>query len=681
MRAIMIFKKVLILGIFLFSFKALSQDLKNELDALEDVPEEDLSELMQEPAQDTAKQEAGDALESLPKEEILPTDPPEQSETSTTLEQPAPENPAPPEVVQEIPVEAQGKVTRISFKQFEDRVRLQVQSDRPIEFMKDLRTSKKQVIVEMKNLSLARSILKRALDTGEFEGPVAYVQAYDSKVSGVPAVKVLFQLRTFVDPSILKSGNQIFVDFPIRTLSRIAQKDTGLPETFTSINNDTEFKGAKVSLNVKEAELQDVLNLISKSAGRSFVLSNQELGKAKVTMNVKNTPWDQVLAIVLLNANLGFQVINGTYRVMPLEALRTEIDAAAKTAKSAESLISVDTRLLPLSYAKASDVVTNIKDFLTERGKVSVDARTNTVVISDIPTVIEKVQRYVRSIDKQTPQVLIEARIVEAQKNFVNDLKVNWGFGESQIPGGATTSLNSFVNVGNSAKNFTALRGKQEDAFANIAEGKMEGGMLDLRFGALGSLGSIHALLNMMESEEKIKVIASPRVTVLNNETASIKQGSQIQIPVQQADGVSTSQPKDIELALDVTPQITDDGFVLMKVDLKRDIPKGNSGNSETRKANSKMIVESGKTVVLGGVYSSDTVDNNVGWPFMKNLPILGVLFTDQKSLSVKTTELLMFISPKILNSDKALFTNEDRALGDGGTAKSSTEANSEQSF
>jgi type IV pilus assembly protein PilQ len=555
--------------------------------------------------------------------------------------------------------DVKGRVTSLDFKQLQDRVRLVVSADRPIDWTRELRSKRRQVIVELRNMDIAREILKRALDTGEFEGPVALVQAFPAKVGGRDSVKVLFQLRSFVDPTILRTGNDLVIDFPIsggdtlfrsRTASRVV-----VPKSYISSNDLKEFKGAPITLNVKGAELGDFLNLISRSAGKNFVVSGGIGGDKKITMNLTNVPWDQALSIALFNNGLGYQDLDTVIRVATVEELQKELDTAVVAAAKSKELIPLETRLLPINYADVATLQTNITPFLTkDRGNVTVEKRTNTLVVTDIPEVLEKVDRYVRAVDKQTPQVLIEARIVEAREGFDRTRTFSWTGGTA--PADATSGGASQYNVGNATPD-TAANG------------------MALRFANLGGIASVDSFLSFQENESHARAISSPRVTVLANETATISQGSKTTVTRSDQAGNTVTQEINIPTSLSVTPQVSSDGFVFLDVTITRDIPVDLALPSiDTRSAKTKMVVESGKTAVIGGIYQNDVTDRESGIPFLRKIPIFGNLFTSSKAILKTANELLIFISPRILNQDMSRIQGA-ASLGEGDFSASAAPA------
>ena len=698
---------------------AYAQDLKDELDALEDFPEDD-SSTMDPTASPKAK------AKTAPKDKSPIEAPLEKKESPLLgndvplddLEQElggAPTNKAPKvgQSMTGIDLGDLGKVTSLEFRQLTDRVRLTMRADRPVEFKKELRSKRKQVILDLKNMHIARSVLKRALDTGEFDGPVALVQAFDSKLGAAPSVKVLFQLRNFTEPTVLATGNNLYVDFPVASdgaLFRTSQRNVEVPATVVGINEATRFTGARISLNVKDADLSDVLNLLTRSSGKNFILGPE--AKGKVTMNVRNIPWDQVFTMILVNNKLGYQVVGNTYRIMTNADLQNEFKTTSEAQLAADNLQPLETRLITLSYAQASDVEKQVKDFLTKgrssgsaQPSIATDQRTNTLVVTDTASAIERINRYVRSLDRQTPQVLIEGRIVEAEKTFSRSLGVKWGLVSS------TGNLkSSTVNVGSlgtqsggtgAGAGAAALGAATSSAAAAAAQaagaaatgtspatttiatgaGNAGAGQLDISWSGL-AIGPIRALLDAAESESKLRTIASPRALVSDNQTATVEQGDQFPITTAAtANAPATTTLEDAKLKLEVKPRISADGFVFMNIKLSRALPKAfsNGTGKSDRKIDTQLLVESGKTAVIGGVYFQDTTDTESGVPALRKIPIFGRLFTDSKTFIENTKEMIMFISPRIVNADKAALAVFEEDAQEGTASKGGFKASQEE--
>lgn len=677
-------RKSLFLGALLQMPLAQSQDLKDELNALDDVPENDFSADSSLPSEappsavapKSSKAPTTDPLDALPPadeippaDDLPPTDeaiPQDTASFENDFDQPEglekdieaiQEDPVPEatEALTGVNTEAAGRLTALDFRQLPDRVRLTVKADRSLDFTKESRTRRRQVIVEFKNAALARGLLKRVLDTGEFDGPVALVQAFESRLGNIPTVKILFQLRQFVEPTMSRNGSDLHIDFPILTDATLfrsrSQDQIVLPETFLSANQKMTFTGNKINLNLKDADLADVINLISKASGKNFVLASGT--SAKVTLNVKNTPWDQALSIILLNARLGYQKLGGVYRIAPVTELKSEIDQAAEAQRKSEDIIPLETRLFALSYAKAAEVNTSIADFKSLRGKSTAESRTNSLAVTDIPANLEKIARYIKRIDRQTPQVRIEARIVEARKNWSRTFNLDWKIGESGSSGRGMFQ-DSFANVGSKGNTFQDA--SSATRLNDVATNTAASGGIRLKVGSLGGWGAVQALLGLAETETLTKTISSPSVTVLDNKAATITQGKTVNVVTPPtADRAETTSQVTVPLTLKVTPQVTSDGYVLMSIDLTANTVAVGTNTPDVRQAQTDLIVQSGKTAVVGGVYSVNKESQERGWPFFRSIPLFGVFFENFRQKTEDLTELLMFISPTILNSEKSL--------------------------
>ena len=561
-----------------------------------------------------------------------------------------------------VPNASTAKLTSLEFKPFPDRVRLILRFDRPVDYSRKIRSERRQVIFEMPNSVIKEDLLKRALDTGEFEGPVALVQAFDSSVGISPMVKVLFQLRQFVDPTTAKKDNNLYIDFPILRDKGLLFKDTAAQElieteNFLAMTDKTKFSGKRINLNVKDADIADVVNFLSGVSGENFVLGKGT--KGKVTMKLLNVPWDQAFAVVLVNAGLGYQKTDNTYRIAPVADLKREITDAVEAKKKEEELAPVETRVYPLNYSETGTIVTQIRGLLgrdqagnTKRENVVVDERTNSITVTATADIHRRIDAYIRRIDRQTPQLLIEGRIVEATKSFTEELGISWSLGPITSPENNRT----FLNMG-------------DTSVAPTTQGL---GVSGFRLGEFGPLGFIDALLNLSEQESKAKTIASPRVVVENNTSASISQGQTFFVPIQTTGGgetqdgnvqaAATLQSVSANLALNVTPQVSNDGNVLLNITLTRNTFRLDAGDNiatDDRNVNTTTLVPSGKTAVIGGLFIRDQTEQSAGIPILRKIPFLGSLFSPTKRNVETETELLMFISPKILNPEQSLASSK----------------------
>lgn len=683
--------KALFLIYFCCTFVTKAQDLEKELDALEQsqeyskeaVVEDEAEDLDADLADEDDDDELGGAevpvLEALSEEDVskaseipkleaiddvdesidVEGDIASEKETFTGVDPSQKEN-----------VEF-SELNDLEFFQLADRVRIRIGTSNPVDYNTKKLVSRQQVIFELSKTKISSDLLKRALDTGEFDGPVALVQAFGSSDSN--SVKVLIQLRVMLEPTVSRGPNKIYIDFPIQNsvyLSKEAEKAShkrvqdlsthensraGVPKTFLTVNEGHTFTGKPMTLKVKDADIRDVLNLLTEISGKNFVYSGSS--QQKVTLDIENSPWDQIFSIILINAKLGYQEIGNTYRIAPATDLKQEIDLAEDAAKKLENLAPLVTKLIPVNYAQASEITQNVESLKSDRGKVTVDTRLNSLVVTDTEESLELIESYVKSIDRQTPLVLIEGRIVNATEDISQTFGVKLiGAGQSPASGNAELIDGSITTTG------VGEGGVPLAATAAFGTTKL-GGFFD----------AVRATLTALEVESKVKTLASPRITVLNNKTATIRQGSTRTIVAAGStvvdnggdggDGGETNTANSLFLTqesvleLNVTPQVSSDGYVLMQIQLSQDIPRANASNFDvdTRSANTELLIQSGKTVVIGGIYTKEDTDANSGIPILKDIPIVGYLFRGSNSYANIRTELLMFISPRILNADKAL--------------------------
>ncbi|NCN27892.1 type IV pilus secretin PilQ [bacterium] len=609
-------------------------ELISEVDALNDFPEDDEGFASGEPL----------GLDDLPLDETPQDQAPilgnEQLLDGTSLGLDGPLGPA--------DVTLKG----MEFRQLGDRVRLELTMDKVADFASEPRKTRKQIVIELPNAKMEQSFLKRALDTGEFDGPVALVQAFDSRVGSNPSVKVLFQLRDFIEPTITKQGAKIFIDFPMLsgdgTLYRSQAQSYVRPELFISMSDAPSFKGARINLRVKDAPMSDVLNFLSQASGQNFILS--EGGEEKVTLAMRNTPWDQVLATILVSKQLGYQKVGNTYRVAKATSLQKELQDSATAKEKEKELIGLETRLYSLSYLNVTEAEKSVTSLLKadKRASITTDARTNSLVITSIPENLERISRYLSSVDRQTPQVQIEARIVEATENLDRFIQHRWGISGFNVPG--------FKKVFNSDSGSISIPDIATRGTRNLESGSLGmNGSIDLG----GAFGSLDAFFDILEKESNIKTIASPKVLASNNEEANLFQGRQAIFVELNSEGEQSVNTYDFTLDLKVKPQVTNDGFVLLDVDLKRDTigeqVQSSAAAKDRRGIKTKMLVRSGDTSVIGGLYVDDQNETRAGVPWLRKLPIIGRLFEPVMSRVKKRTELLMFISPRIINADSAL--------------------------
>lgn len=421
----------------------------------------------------------------------------------------------------------------------------------------------------------------------------------------------------------------------------------------TSCREATRFTGEPISLNLKDADVKDFFRLVHEISGLNVVLDPQV--KGNVTIVLDDVPWDQALAIVLKNNNMECELDGNVLRIATLDTLKKEADA--RKAQIDAQLLAVPkitvTRFL--SYARAQEITPTLKKFMTSRGEVIADNRTNALIIEDVPSVIPNIDRLLKELDRKTQEVEIEARVVAATRNFARDIGTQVGFGWGNNPsavGGVGAVGSSPINVGVSNPLFFTI-GDSIPLFSNLpANGPTSG----LSFTNASSNYRVDVLLTMAESRGLLKILSRPRIVTQNNIQALVKQG--IRVPVvtsAQLGGPPTVQYVDAFLRLTVTPQITAERTIFLNVDVENTVPDFSrtiSGNPQllTQQATTQVLVNDGGTVVIGGVIQTQNSVNIQQVPLLGNIPIFGELFK-RRSVSTSTQELIFFITPKIIQT------------------------------
>ena len=419
------------------------------------------------------------------------------------------------------------------------------------------------------------------------------------------------------------------------------------------------YTGEPISVNLKDVDLKDFFRLIHEISGLNIVLDPNV--KGTLTLVLDDVPWDQALDIVLKNNGLDRELDGNVLRIATIDTLRKESDARRAQIEAkvlAEPKITV-TRFL--SYAHAKDVVPTIKRFLSARGEIISDDRTNGLIIQDIPGVFSEIDRLLTQLDRKTPEVEIEARVVAATRNFARDIGTQIGFAWGNTPsavGGASTAGNSPIQVvqppGAPPPPFiTAPGGTSIPLFSNLPAISPTSG---LSFLNLGNNHRLDAILTMAENRGLLKILSRPRVITQNNIQAVIRQGFKIPVvTLAQLGGPPTTTYIDAFLRLTVTPQITVENTIFLNVDVENTTPDFGrviNGNPTliTQQALAQVLVADGGTVVIGGVIETQNSVNISQVPLLGDIPVLGNLFK-RRSVSSTNRELFFFITPRIIQT------------------------------
>jgi type IV pilus secretin PilQ/predicted competence protein len=431
--------------------------------------------------------------------------------------------------------------------------------------------------------------------------------------------------------------------------------------------------GTPISLDFKDGDLQDIFRLFADISGLNVVVNPGVTGK--VTLKLNEVPWGRALELILKTNGLGCVLEGNVIRIARLADLQREEADRRKLDEEKQLAGDLIDWTKRVSYAKAGTLSDVLKraGALSARGQINVDERTNTILIRDLPTFVEKARSLIAELDTSTPQVEIEARIVVTNRNFLRDIGIQWGFGAEASPRfGNTTSRafpNSIVLNGGALTNVTGLPadnlgpgglssgvgiGQSSRGYAVNLPAAAANSAIGLSMGNILGSFNLDVALTALEKQGRTRLLSSPKVTTQNNQAAEIKQG--VQIPIQtSANNTIAVTFKDATLSLRVTPQITDAGTVILNLEVENNSPDfGRSVNGvppiNTQQAKTQVLVKDGQTAVVGGIYQTTEAVNEDRTPFLSKLPILGYLFKRKQS-SMENAELLLFITPRIVKS------------------------------
>lgn len=538
----------------------------------------------------------------------------------------------------------------------------------------------------------------------ENPGVVSLVTAFAQPELANPEVRVVITRAAGVKPSVQQNGAMLVIDFantaqaapvpvmaaaPNEPVAQAAAKPAAAPqpmavaeatlsrssapasiETNGSIDELEEgglmtgkvYTGRRISLDFKDVEVDDVLRLIAEVSELNVIAGDEVNGQ--VTIRLVDVPWDQALDVILLTKGLGFVRVGNVLRIAPSDVLKSEEEARLQERRAKEKLEDLVVKLQPVNYADVKDVAKLVKKLLSARGTVDIDERTNTVILKDIAAVIDEATALIKAIDTQTPQVMVEAKIVEANLDFLREVGSRWGAGvqgrtdawdPDSAPLTSSTSRTALGGDGFRLRNVPGIgAGDAANSFAvsnpitELATGAINLGafILDERF-------DVDLTLAGAESHGEGKVISSPRVVTLDNRKARIEQG--VSIPFQTfEDGDAKLEFIDAVLALDVTPHITADRSIIMKVEVQRNAPDDSvptpTGSPAIAKnqAKTETLVKDGQTLVIGGIYVVRTADRESRVPYFHRVPVIGNAFKSKEVRDIRQ-ELLVFITPRIV--------------------------------
>ncbi|MCP4414051.1 MAG: type IV pilus secretin PilQ [Gammaproteobacteria bacterium] len=502
----------------------------------------------------------------------------------------------------------------------------------------DLRQEGRKVIADFFDTGISDALIRK-LDVIDFATPATTIQT--SRLGK----KIQVVIETVNDFEYLAYQTDNIFTIELKPLSRYEA------EKLRAEKN--QFVGERLSLMFQDIEIRAVLQIIAQHTGLNLVASDTVRGN--LTLRLQNVPWDQALDIILKTKGLDKRIDGNVMLVAPAQEIaareKQELEASIQVAE----LAPLRTELIQINYAKASAIASLLKasenSLLSERGSVSVDDRTNALLVQDTSDKLEEVRDLARKLDIPVRQVQIESRIVTASSGWTEELGVQWGAtkirSEASLSGSLAGSNEQNAQIGDGVLDLgdslnvslpvTNPSGSFGLTYANLSKGLI----LDLELSAL-------------ENENRGEVIASPRVITANQKEAVIEAGEEIPFTTQSSLGSSNTQFKKALLSMTVTPQITPDDRIILDLTITQDTRGENTGSGpaiNTQQVITQVLVDNGQTVVLGGIYQQRTNRDETAVPFFGDIPYLGWMFKHNADVKSKQ-ELLIFVTPKILKEN-----------------------------
>lgn len=545
----------------------------------------------------------------------------------------------------------------------------------------------KQIVVDLNNVSATERVM-RAFDTSEFSGGVVFVKAY-KKPKSTNDIRVAIQLRDNVRSVLTRKANRIVLqienrygvfsqnkieegtsvkeqmsNIPSKELSRLnVPKSDNVEDILENIilSGRKKYIGKKITMNLRSVEPVEILKMIAETSGFNIVVTEEVKKMPPMTLNLADVPWDQALDTVLEMNRL---VAKKNGMILIVNTFDQAVKENEIEKKNKDALVEQDplvTKVFPISFANLAELKNILSEYSSDnvgggagaaggkRGKISVDNRINALIVKDTAEVIERMKKIIELLDAQTPQVLIESKIVEVNESYSKEigLKNNaLSFGYDPFSASANANPNSGTGFSfNSAPSPTTA-------------------LFGLNVLRLSKLVNLDFSLNLMENESKGKIVSSPKIITKNNVAAKITQDETSYYAETAPPAVAGERPvttfkaQSTKLSLDVTPQVTNEGSISLAVDITKDSIANRENLApagETKRSiKTQVLVDNGATVVIGGIYSYSSSENHSGIPFLKDIPLVGWLFRSSFNPSTIKKELIIFLTPRVINQEEA---------------------------
>ncbi|CBW25069.1 putative pilus assembly protein [Halobacteriovorax marinus SJ] len=576
---------------------------------------------------------------------------------------------------------------QINFKLKDEVARLELKFDgNEAQAKKFHVTEDKQIIIDLKDVQATDRVM-RAFDTSEFSGSIVFVSAY-RKSANPNDLRIAIQLRDNVRSLLKREPNKIVIEVESRfgvfsqrsleetktydekiTIEERAVGKLSIPKSDSvedilenlTLSGRKKYIGKKITFNIKDLAVADILNMIADASGFNIILTDEVKGLPPLSLNLTNIPWDQALDTILGLNKLVAKKNGVILMITTFEKAAEEQKKAIEQKKLTEKEVPLVTKVFPISYATTKELIEVLNNYITERGTLNEDVRTNSLIVKDTADTIERIKKIVDVLDTQTPQVLIESKIVEVNENYRKEIGLQNGVNFGYDPIGQIGSANPTVVGSDVLPGTNAGPGFSFSSAPSSGDGARS--LFGLTVTRFNRLLNLSFTLQLLETESKGKIVASPKVITQNKKKAviSTKETTSFSKSLStngQAQEI-TFEEAEASLSLEVTPQVTNEGSISLELDLlKQQFGTRPSAaappDKQERRVTTNVLVDNGSTIVIGGVYNYEKRESHSGVPFLKDIPLVGWLFRTPYAPEVIKQELLIFLTPRIVNQEEA---------------------------
>jgi len=599
--------------------------------------------------------------------------------------------PAPPAVAAPAPPAPTGKVTRVDLQKVRGRHQVLIRTSAKLPYQVTEAQNPLRLSVDIEGASVDPATA-RSVDLRQVSAPVDRLQTAQLRTAPDRVVRVTAELRGPARYDVRQTAAGIVIDFLEAPRPAVAKAAPAAPAAPATPEGSAAASPAlpaapaaspvpatgRLSMDFKEADINNLLRIIAEVSNMNVVAGADVSGR--VTVRLVNVDWQQALEVILKINEMGYEIDGNVIRVAKLARLEAErkarddakkreeeAKAAAARTKETEKRVQIaleplTTEIIPVNYAKAADVVKNL-DRLKTQGRtdvsIVVDDRTNKLIVNETENTLGRMKKLLKELDRPTPQVLIEARLVEATRSFSQSLGIEWGFASSAFKSGTKNLTPVSIFSGQSGSTISAPTGSAIPV-AISTPATSPTASVGIIAGSIADGLALAARISAGESESKLRTLSAPKIATMDNLEAEIKQGTQIPYTTVDSSGRTVVAFQEAYIRLKVTPHITNDRRISMKVEAERssagdriDYSGGFAYPVNVRKATTNVLVASGATIVIGGLLQSEDRNTETRVPWLSNIPMLGALF---KSIGVgpqTKEELLIFLTPTVLDEQR----------------------------